>query len=325
MNGGNKGGGRPVEFTVPLCGAQGVDACQYYPEMLAMPRKDQQAELIASLVRRPVCAKAAVDTTIDAPSSSIFAFTPPPAAKPRRTVHDTELTAGRHARAEASEAPIPPPRPGKLTPHPLKPWRGHDNANLKLKIPHRSEMLTFPSSFSSVAAADQSSLSLGPPREADSTPSDQERERVRKLARLIATNEVLNITDKALREFLWREIRQLQARFAHVDWTQPHAIASGELGRALSALLTKLRARTPSFGADDGNPSSPLPQCQRFQSTQMDPVSFQDCGSSIRAGHRLANYKVDMMTHYYFFSRSLWGLSRKVKPVALPSETPAFR
>ena len=132
---------------------------------------------------------------------------------------------------------------------------------------------------------------------------------MRKLARLIATNEILNITDKPLREFLWREIRQLQARFAHVDWTQPHAIASGELGRALSALLTKLRARTPSFGADDGNPSSPPPQCQRFQSTQMDPVSFQDCGSSIRAGHRLTNNKVDMMTHYYFFSRSLWGLS----------------
>ena len=167
MNGGNKGGGRPVEFTVPLCGAQGVDACQYYPEMLAMPRKDQQAELIASLVRRPVCAKAAVDTTIDAPSSSIFTFTPPPAAKPRRTVHDTELTAGRHARAEASEAPIPPPRPGKLTPHPLKPWRGHDNANLKLKIPHRSEMASRDADISQLFFASGCSRSIlafaGPP------------------------------------------------------------------------------------------------------------------------------------------------------------------
>ena len=94
-----------VEFTPPLAGALGVDACKYYPEMRGQSSAPEDSKhLIASLV---------------AHNKEIWAPVHQHAA-------DESQGARKHARTKPQRS---------TAPDALKPWRGHGDLTLKKTTP----------------------------------------------------------------------------------------------------------------------------------------------------------------------------------------------
>jgi hypothetical protein len=248
-----------VEFTPPLAGALGVDACKYYPEMRGQSSAPEDSKhLIASLV--------AHNKEIFRALSASPVHQPAAAPVHQQAADESQGTC-KHARTQ----------PQRSTANAFKPWRGHGDLTLKKTAP--------PPEHYPVRRALRHDM---PPDKVD----------IKMLSLAISVGDVSDLTDARTRQYMAREVGKLQEKYPDMDWTSAKDLSkAGPLRNSLGALVQAVHSTSVLENEIvDEQQTNKKTRAHRFACMQVDPQSLQDYGNSLSAGPRLANHKARFLT-----------------------------